>query len=201
MVVEYERQLAHSAGLELSLCAGKEPLAIRCLLFGSPVPPDFEYICSCELVGAASSWTPRQDLLIQKGNAGAEQILKLQHKLDRKGVAYGNDGRLRFARDVVYEPPSTVFTPHAGFDRVVTNGRFKPLEVFHTGTAKGFGVWCPEKIREGNYAIIADLLIEIWRKCGICPRSFGLKTQQCSRGTGDCIGTVVGRGHCVCYKK
>lgn len=151
VIVEYERQIAHSADLELSLCAGKESLTIRCLLFGSPVPPKFEYICSCELAGAAISWTPRQDLLIQKGKAGAEQIIKLQHRLDRKGLAYDLSGKLRFARDVVYEPPANIFTPNAGFDRVVTNGRFKPLEVYHTGTSKGFGVWCPEKIREGEF--------------------------------------------------
>lgn len=37
------------------------------------------------------------------------------------------------------------------FDRVVTNGRYLPLEVFHTGDAKGFGVWSPETIHEGDF--------------------------------------------------
>jgi len=56
-------------------------------------------------------------------------------------------GRLRFARDVVYEMPSSI--PNSGgSDRVVTNGRYLPLEVFYTGEEKGFGVWCTERIQE-----------------------------------------------------
>lgn len=34
---------------------------------------------------------------------------------------------------------------------MVTNGRYKPLEVFHTGDSRGFGVWSPEKIYEGDF--------------------------------------------------
>ena len=47
------------------------------------------------------------------------------------------------------------------YDRVVTNGRYKPLEVFHTGDAKGFGVWSPEKIREGDFICeyIGEILV------------------------------------------
>lgn len=73
------------------------------------MPPSFEYICCNELVGAAVSWTPNGKYLIKQGRDGAEQVRSLQHALDRRGRAYDEvTGRLRFARDVIYEMPSTI---------------------------------------------------------------------------------------------
>ena len=91
------------------LSAGTERLTIRYLSFASPLPPSFEYICCNELVGAAVSWTPDSQYLIKQGPDGAEQVRSLQHALDRRGRAYDEvTGRLRFARDVIYEMPSSI---------------------------------------------------------------------------------------------
>ena len=91
------------------LSAGTELLTVRYLSFAAPNPPDFEYICCNELVGAAASWSPDSKHLIKQGRAGAEQVRSLQHTLDRRGRAYDEGtGRLRFARDVVYEMPSSI---------------------------------------------------------------------------------------------
>eukprot|EP01048_Picozoa_sp_COSAG05_P011801 COSAG05_NODE_1137_length_5751_cov_9.852619_4_plen_961_part_00 len=84
-------------------------------------PPEFEYIVSNELVGAAASWAPNPSyVLTEPTEPGplslsiAEQVQNLQHSLDRRGRAYNEMGRLRFARDIVYETPVAVFTPTAG---------------------------------------------------------------------------------------
>ena len=91
------------------LSAGTELLTVRYLSFAAPGPPSFEYICCNELVGAAATWTPDTKYLIKQGPAGAEQVRSLQHTLDRRGRAYDEvTGRLRFARDVIYEMPSNI---------------------------------------------------------------------------------------------
>lgn len=91
------------------LSAGTELLTVRYLSFAAPGPPSFEYICCNELVGAAAAWTPDTKYLIKQGPAGAEQVRSLQHTLDRRGRAYDEvTGRLRFARDVIYEMPSNI---------------------------------------------------------------------------------------------
>lgn len=91
------------------LSAGTELLTVRYLSFAAPSPPSFEYICCNELVGTAAKWTPSGEHLIKQGRAGAEQVRSLQHTLDRRGRAYDEvTGRLRFARDVIYEMPSSI---------------------------------------------------------------------------------------------
>ena len=91
------------------LSAGTELLTVRYLSFAAPRPPSFDYICCNELVGAAAKWMPDAKYLIKPGRAGAEQIRSLQHTLDRRGGADDEvTGRLRFARDVIYEMPSNI---------------------------------------------------------------------------------------------
>lgn len=101
--------IACACACSTGLSAGTELLTVRYLSFAAPNPPDFEYICCNELVGAAASWKPDRKHLIKQGRAGAEQVRNLQHTLDRRGRAYDEGtGRLRFARDVVYEMPSSI---------------------------------------------------------------------------------------------
>eukprot|EP01047_Picozoa_sp_COSAG01_P036394 COSAG01_NODE_2842_length_6990_cov_10.019301_9_plen_153_part_00 len=50
--------------------------------------PGSRYIVASQLVGAAASWKPARGAQILEGEAGAAQVQKLQHSLDRKGRAY-----------------------------------------------------------------------------------------------------------------
>ena len=105
----YLRQHECDTCVFAGLSAGTELLTVRYLCFAAPKPPSFEYICCNELVGAAVSWTPDKKHVIKQGPAGAEQVQSLQHSLDRRGRPYDEvTGRLRFARDVIYEMPSHI---------------------------------------------------------------------------------------------
>ena len=155
--IAYEREHAELPDLS----NGLEREKVRCLCFGSPLPPaTFDYIFASERVGQAKAQWQRPEAADSLLPLSTQQIEILQHSLDARGRAYDDAGGLRFARTVIYETPVSVrkSDPAGGqhFNRVVTNGR-KPegLEVIHTGAGeeggRGFGVWCREVIEKGAF--------------------------------------------------
>jgi len=148
VAIDYERQ--HAEPEDLS--GARESQPIRCLRFNSPDPPQFEYIPKCE--GEAVSWRPAAGKVL----TDYAHVLDYAHEVDGNGKPYLG-GRLRFPRDVVYEPPPSDSSAEAAESRVVTNGRMPPLEVFHADEDKGFGVWSTEKIPKVRATLCASVHI------------------------------------------